>query len=114
MKGQIVPRKTIAVITSNVKFCTRIQSSLEAKLSFIRETVLGLFVIYIDKLVAIATKIINKMNNPLEGSFAKAWTDVINPDRTMKVPIIEKENPIIHKRIVQFNKELLLSRIKML
>tara|TARA_A100001011_G_scaffold74081_1_gene75955 strand:- start:206 stop:550 length:345 start_codon:yes stop_codon:yes gene_type:complete len=114
MKGQIVPRKTIAVITSNVKFCTRIQSSLEAKLSFIRETVLGLFIIYIDKLVVIATKIINNMNNPLEGSFAKAWTDVINPDRTIKVPIIEKENPIIHRRIVQFNKELLLSRIKIL
>ena len=109
-----MPKKTIAVITSNVKFCTRIQSSLEAKLSFIRDTVLGLFVIYIEKLAAIATKIINKMNNPLEGSFAKAWTDVINPDLTIKVPIIEKENPIIHKRIVQFNKELLLSSIRML
>ena len=54
------------------------------------------------------------MTYALEGSFAKAWTDVINPDRTINVPIIEKENPIIHKRIVQFNKELRLSRIKIL
>tara|TARA_A100001011_G_scaffold177045_1_gene185741 strand:+ start:820 stop:1032 length:213 start_codon:yes stop_codon:yes gene_type:complete len=68
----------------------------------------------INKLEEIARKIINRIKSPLEGSFAKAWTDVINPERTIKVPIIEKENPIIDKRIVQFNKELLLSRINTL
>ena len=41
------------------------------------------------------------MNTPRSGSFAKLWTEVITPDRTMNVPISEKPNAMIARRIVQ-------------
>jgi hypothetical protein len=41
------------------------------------------------------------MNTPRSGSLAKAWTDVMTPDRTMNVPISEKPKARIASRIVQ-------------
>ena len=41
------------------------------------------------------------MNSPRSGSLAKAWTEVITPERTMKVPISEKPKARIASRIVQ-------------
>ena len=35
------------------------------------------------------------MNTPRSGSLAKAWTDVITPDRTINVPISEKPKAMI-------------------
>ena len=41
------------------------------------------------------------MNTPRSGSLAKAWTEVMTPERTMKVPISEKPKARIASRIVQ-------------
>ena len=47
-------------------------------------------------------KRIARMNTPRAGSLANACTDVMIPDRTRKVPIIEKVNASKASRIVQF------------
>src|SRR5262245_47912140 len=41
------------------------------------------------------------MKTPRVGSSAKAWTDVMIPDRTRKVPSSEKPNVRIESRMVQ-------------
>ena len=41
-----------------------------------------------------------RMNNPLVGSVAKAWTEVKTPDRTRNVPSKLNENPPIASRTV--------------
>ncbi len=41
------------------------------------------------------------MKTPRSGSLAKAWTEVITPERTMKVPISENPKATIASRIVQ-------------
>ena len=43
----------------------------------------------------------NRMNTPRSGSDAKAWTEVITPDRTINVPISEKPKARIASRMVQ-------------
>ena len=60
--------------------------------------------------VAIA-KIIN-INRPLDGSDAKACTEVNNPDLTINVPNKENEKASIDSRIVQFIKINLTSSIQ--
>ena len=42
-----------------------------------------------------------RINTPRSGSFAKAWTEVSNPDLTINVPISEKPKARIASRIVQ-------------
>jgi hypothetical protein len=41
------------------------------------------------------------MNTPRSGSLAKECTEVMTPDRTMKVPISEKPKAMIARRMVQ-------------
>ena len=41
------------------------------------------------------------MNTPRSGSLAKAWTEVMTPERTIKVPISEKPKAMIARRMVQ-------------
>ena len=41
------------------------------------------------------------MNIPRSGSLAKAWTEVMTPERTMKVPTSEKPKARMASRIVQ-------------
>ena len=42
-----------------------------------------------------------RMNTPRSGSLAKECTDVMTPERTMKVPISEKPKAMMAKRMVQ-------------
>ena len=55
-------------------------------------------------------KIIN-IKSPLDGSEAKACTEVNNPDLTMNVPNKENEKPNIDSKIVQLIKINLTSSI---
>ena len=41
------------------------------------------------------------INIPLVGSDAKAWTEVINPDLTINVPIIDKIKPSNESKTLQ-------------
>ena len=50
-----------------------------------------------------------KINNPLAGSVAKAWTDVSTPERTKKVPNKLNEKPPIQSNTVHFLKIPLFS-----
>ena len=43
----------------------------------------------------------SRMNTPRSGSLAKAWTEVMTPDRTIKVPISEKPKARIDSSMVQ-------------
>ena len=52
------------------------------------------------------------MNIPRFGSVANAWTDVIKPDRTIKVPTIDIAKAIIDNKIHQFAKDPLFSITK--
>lgn len=100
-KGQIVPMNTTSAATlSRMLFATSALSRL-TMLNTPRASIAPARAANSISAPPVKKPRIIRMKMPRSGSLAKAWTEVITPDRTMKVPIRLKPKAMIARRIVQ-------------
>ena len=98
-----MPIKTVKVAVVRNKLFTKIALSLLTISKLLFSSLKDeLLIVYKIKGTPIDIPKIIKIKTPLEGSEAKACTDVNNPDLTIKVPNKEKEKARIDNKIVQF------------
>ena len=98
-----MPIKTVKVAVVRNKLFTKIALSLLTISKLLFSSLKDeLLIVYKIKGTPIDIPKIIKIKTPLEGSEAKACTEVNNPDLTIKVPNKENEKARIDNKIVQF------------
>ena len=94
--------KIVKAETINSKLLIIRKKSLLRRLYLANWLVLMGLIAKTNKLPTIYMAIKDKINIPLSGSFAKAWTEVSSPDLTINVPTIDNANPKIDNNMHQF------------